>query len=167
MRDTRTTRRLCDSFFAMTDTNVPTIENLIQICRDSEEGFAAAAGAATNPELQHLFEEYSRQRLQFARDLQGEGLIFGEKEPTDSGTLNGSARRAWMKVRNALGTLDDSAILEECEREDTAAVEAYRAALEAPGLADCLRDTVAAQFTEVVAAHRRVRELREGVATGA
>lgn len=150
----------------MTDTNVPTIETLIQICRDSEDGFAAAAEAATNPELKHVFEEYSRQRMQFARDLQGEGVIFGEKEPGDSGTLNGSARRAWMKVRQALGTLNDSAILEECQREEASAVDAYRAALEAPGLADCLRDTVAAQFTEVVAAHRRMRDLREGVMPG-
>ena len=150
----------------MTDTNIPTIESLIEICRDSEEGFAAAAAAATNSALKHMLEEYSRQRLQFARDLQGEGVIFGEKEPADSGTVNGSARRAWMKVRHALGTLDDRTVLEECEREAAASVEAYRAALEAPGLADCQRDTVAAQFTEVVAAHRRVREWRDGVAAG-
>jgi len=145
----------------VTDTSIPTIENLIQVCRDAEDGFAAAAEAATDPELKQALGEYAQQRMQFARDLRDEGAVFGNQKPAEGGMPGSPARRAWLKVRDPLGTLDDHTILDECERAEDAAVEAYHAALETPGLAGCLRGTVAAQFSEVLGMHRRIREWRE------
>jgi uncharacterized protein (TIGR02284 family) len=144
---------------------VSTLNNLIQTCRDAEEGFEAAAGGVGSPELKELFHGYSRQRASFAGELQDEVRRLGG-EPADSGSITGSFHRGWMGLKAALTGEDEQAVLGECERGEDAALAAYRAALGVDMPAN-VRSLVERQFGEVKEARQRIRNLDRGAGAGA
>ena len=45
------------------------LHHLIDICRDGERGFRAAAEAVSDPRLKTLFKELAAERAKFAADL--------------------------------------------------------------------------------------------------
>ena len=47
-----------------------TLNDLIQTCKDGEEGFRAAAQGVQNSEFRTLFQEYAQQRSKFSSELQ-------------------------------------------------------------------------------------------------
>jgi len=59
---------------------------------------------------------------------------------------------------------NDHAILAECERGEDSAVEVYKEALNEPELSPEIREKLVTQFSEVQAAHDRVRDLRDSTA---
>lgn len=136
---------------------VSTLNNLIQTCRDGQEGFQAAAEGVKDAGLKELFYDYSRQRANFAGELQDEVRRLGS-EPADAGSVTGSLHRGWMGLRTALTGADDRAVLAECERGEDSALAAYRAALGVDMPAG-VRTAVQRQFAEVKEAHERIRAL--------
>jgi uncharacterized protein (TIGR02284 family) len=142
---------------------IATLNGLIQICRDGEEGFRTAAEGVGNPELKELFHGYARQRGGFASELEDEVRRLGG-EPAEGGSVTGSVHRGWMGLKAALTGEDERAILGECERGEDSALAAYRAAL-GVDLPASVRSMVERQFAEVKEAHQRIRNL--GRATGA
>jgi uncharacterized protein (TIGR02284 family) len=140
---------------------IPEVERLIHVCRDGEELFRHAATVATSAHLKSLFQEYADQRKSFLAELQTEAVAFGEKHPTDSGTVGGAVQRGWAKLRESVSTPDEHTLLSECESEEDDALEAYRAAVEITTLPETLRNVVARQYAEVTAAHRNIRDLRD------
>ena len=133
---------------------ISTLNELIQTCRDGEEGFRAAAGGVRNPGLRELFNDYSQQRAGFAGQLQDEVRRMGG-EPAEAGSVTGSLHRGWMGLKAALSGEDEAAVLDECERGEDAALAAYKAALGVDMPAG-VRSMVGRQFAEVKEAHRRI-----------
>ncbi|WP_434479462.1 ferritin-like domain-containing protein [Gemmatimonas sp.] len=132
--------------------------DLIETCRDGEQGFKAAAERTENPKLKQLFMSLSSQRAAFKHELEVQVQTFGGK-PADLGHAAGAAHRGWMAVKAALSRDDDQSILEECERGEDYAKKAYNDALQKP-LADALRPLVSRQADDVRTAHDTVRDLR-------
>ena len=67
------------------DKAISSLNDLIEICKDAQEGFRQAAEGVKNGELQTLFNTYAQQRAQFAAELQHEVLrLGGEPERTGS-----------------------------------------------------------------------------------
>ena len=67
------------------DNVISTLNNLIETCKDGENGFSTAAEGVENSELQELFEKYSEQRKQFVSELQAEvRRLGGDPESTGS-----------------------------------------------------------------------------------
>ena len=65
-----------------------TLNNLIETCKDGENGFHTAADSVTNSQLRTLFNTYARQRAQFAAELQAEvRRLGGDPERTGSSQL--------------------------------------------------------------------------------
>jgi uncharacterized protein (TIGR02284 family) len=148
------------------DTQViSTLNNLIQTCRDGEEGFRTAAEGVESEELKELFRGYSRQRASFAGELQDEVRRLGG-EAAEGGSVTGSFHRGWMGLKAALTGEDERAILGECERGEESALAAYRAAL-GTDLPAGVRAMVERQFAEVKEAHRRIGGLERGAGAGA
>jgi uncharacterized protein (TIGR02284 family) len=104
------------------------LNGLIETCRDGEEGFRTAAEGVKSAELRELFQGYSHQRAGFASELQDEVRRLGG-DPERSGSIVASLHRGWMGLRAALEGDDDRAIVSECERGETQALETYRTAL--------------------------------------
>ena len=144
--------------------DIPTINSLIETLKDGQEGFRVAGEDAESPELKSLFAELSQQRGRFAGELQALAKILGESDPTDSGSVAGAFHRGWINLKSAVATRNAHAILAECERGEDSAVAEYKKALEETELSGQLRERITAQFTEIKAAHDRVRILRDSLA---
>lgn len=134
--------------------------DLIETLKDGQEGFRQAAEAVKDSELKSLFNELSLQRSKFAGELQSEVIQLGEPKPEDSSSTAGALHRAWINLKGAITSADDHAVLAECERGEDSAVSQYKKAMEKE-LTGSIRDVVSRQFTEVKAAHDRVRDLRD------
>ena len=144
------------------DKVVAALNNLIATCKDGQNGYQTAASCVTNPDLKTLFQSYSRQRGQYAQELQDEVARLGG-EPGKHGSVTGPVWRAWTNIKSLLSGGSEHAVITECERAEDAAKEAY---------ADALRNTLPPhvqalperQFAGVKEAHDRIRALE--VATG-
>jgi len=140
------------------DDVISTLNNLIETCRDGAEGFKDAAESIKHSELKTVFYEYSQQRAQFGAVLQELVRELGG-DPTKSGSSAGAIHRGWMELKAAITGGDEQSILNECERGEDSAKEAYMDALN-KNLPANIADVVRQQSQAVQAAHNRVRELR-------
>jgi len=141
---------------------VSTLNSLIETLKDGQEGFRQAAEAVKDGTLKSLFSEYSLQRAKFAGELQNEVIrSLGDSKPEETSSVSGALHRAWINLKSALTSGDDHAILAECERGEDSAISEYRKAIEDENLSSPLRDIVSRQYTEVKAAHDRVKALRD------
>jgi uncharacterized protein (TIGR02284 family) len=91
---------------------VSTLNDVLQTLRDSEEGFRTAAGAVKDGHIKHIFEQYSRQRGEMAREIEQEIGKLGGTAGT-AGSVSGSLHRSWMNLKGAVGAVDDKAIISE------------------------------------------------------
>jgi len=137
------------------------LQNLIEIARDGQEGFSLAAEHAQDPALKEAFAERSSKRASFVRQLRLLQSNYSDAERDDSDSLTGGLHRAWMTIRAAVARKEDQAILEEAERGEDVAVEAYEDALQHdPALPAEVRSTIQTQASEVKQDHDFVRDLR-------
>lgn len=137
------------------------LNDLIETCKDAQEGFKQAAEKIKDGQIRTLFLKYSVQRSQFAGELQAEVTRLGS-EPAKTGSAAGTIHRGWMGLKAALtGNDDNHAILAEVERGEDAAVKNYREAL-GSNLPLDVHDIVRSQLREINQSHDIVRQLRDG-----
>jgi uncharacterized protein (TIGR02284 family) len=136
------------------------LKNLIQICRDGQNGFRDAAEKLTDPTVRSFFHERSLERGQFVGELENELHRLGEKDVDTSGTVGGAMHRGWMNMKSALGG-GDHAILAEAERGEDAAKEAYRKAIDSKDLSQEILPTVTRQYDAIMRDHDRVKAFRD------
>jgi uncharacterized protein (TIGR02284 family) len=134
-----------------------TLNQLIQICKDGESGFLAAAEAVEDINLRRLFESYSQQRAEFAAELQPEVRRMAE-DPVDSGHATAALHRGWIDIKAGITGRDEGAIISECERGEDTAVREYQQALDSELPTD-LRVLIERQFLLIKEAHDQVRSL--------
>jgi uncharacterized protein (TIGR02284 family) len=137
-----------------------TLNSLIETCNDGAQGFQTAADGIQDGSARELFSKYARERGQFAEELRGEVRRLGGT-PEEGGTVSGAMHRGWMNIKSAVSGKSDSAIIAEAERGEDVAVETYERAVQSD-LPPQVKTTVQRQFTQVKAAHDRVRELEKG-----
>lgn len=152
----------------MANTNdevISTLNNLIETCKDGQEGFRTAAEGVKNGELKTLFGTYSQQRAQFAGELQNEvGRLGGDPEKT--GSVAATLHRGWINIKSAVTGEDEGAVISECERGEDSAVKNYKEAI-AAGLPNDVSEIVARQYGQVQAAHDRISALKKASSAGA
>ncbi|NNF00627.1 MAG: PA2169 family four-helix-bundle protein [Pyrinomonadaceae bacterium] len=138
---------------------ISSLNNLIETCKDGQEGFRQASEGVEDSDLKSIFSEYSLQRAQMAGELQQ--IVSGlGGEPEDSSSLAGSIHRGWINIKSAVTGNDREAILNEAERGEDVAVSNYKDSLEM-NFPDNIMETVRQQYTKVQAAHDRVKSLRD------
>src|SRR5918911_2074870 len=147
------------------DRVISTLNDLIETCKDGQEGFRQAAEGVKHGELKTLFHTYSQQRAQFAGELQGEVRRLGG-DPEKTGSVAASLHRGWIDIKSAVTGEDEGAVISECERGEDSAVKNYQDAINA-GLPDNLRAIVERQYTQVKEAHDRIRALERASGAGA
>jgi uncharacterized protein (TIGR02284 family) len=136
-----------------------TLNDLIETCKDSQQGFHAAAEKLKDPEIHTLFLRFYLQRAEFAGQLQAEVTRIGG-DPATSGSALGAIQRGWIGLKTALAVDTDFAILDEADKAEDAAVKNYIAALR-NSLPSDLENIVSKQFHEIQQAHRTIREFLE------
>jgi uncharacterized protein (TIGR02284 family) len=135
------------------------LNDLIQICKDGSMGFRLAADKVA-PTYSSLFTQFAAERDAFVAELQDEVRALGG-EPADSGDATGALHRGWINIKSAL-TSGDKAIIDECERGEDAAVEAYQKALRNDPPPE-IYALVARQYSKVKSAHDRVSAIKHSL----
>ena len=141
------------------DKAISVLNNLIETCKDGEQGFRTAAEGLTNPEIKSRFHQYARERAQMSSDLQAEVRRLGG-DPERSGSMAGAVHRGWLDIKSVVTGKDDHAILVEAERGEDVAKNAFEAALK-ESLPDSALMLVQVEAAKVRQAHDYVRTLRD------
>jgi uncharacterized protein (TIGR02284 family) len=154
-----TTDATTDSTTLSNDDVISTLNGLIESCKDGQEGFKEAAEGVDRSDLKSLFYEFSQQRAQFAGELQSTVQQLGG-DPEKAGSMAGALHRGWINIKSAVMGKDEAAILNECERGEDSAKNAYKSALE-EALPANVMETVQTQYVAVQSAHDRIKALRD------
>jgi uncharacterized protein (TIGR02284 family) len=141
---------------------IATLNNLAEISRDGEKGFATAADDVQDPQLKTIFRTAAERCADGARELETQITEMGG-EPAHSGSTFGAFHRAWTSLKSMLTGRSDKAILEEVERGEDVAKKAYEEAMAKP-LPPQVRVIVNRQYRGVRENHDRVRDLRDRAA---
>ena len=140
-----------------TDDVIDTLNDLIETCKDGENGFYTCAEDIKRADLKEVFNTAARHCAEAAGELRAEVQRLGGT-PEKSGSLSGSAHRRWVDIKSAIFGKDDAAVLAECERGEDVAKASYQKAL-AKDLPPAIRTIVERQYDGVLQNHDRVRNL--------
>ena len=138
---------------------ISVVENLIETCRDGENGYRDAAEHVKRADLKTYFNEQSAVRRRFAQELQMELGKLGKPEKKISGSAGAAMHRAWIDTKVAMGG-GDKTILESVESGEDKAKDTYNKALSGT-LPPSLAELVRRQGASVQQAHDKVRTLRD------
>jgi len=147
------------------DNVISTLNNLIETCKDGQNGFQTAAEGVKRSDLKSLFAEYALQRSKFAGELQTEVTRLGG-DPENTGSVAATLHRGWINIKSAVTGADENAVIAECERGEDSAVSNYQDALNDQNLPADIRSIVERQYTQIKEAHDRVRALERATDTG-
>jgi uncharacterized protein (TIGR02284 family) len=138
------------------------LNNLIETCKDGEEGFRTAARCVNNSDLKSLFTSYSRQRALFATELQAEVQRLGG-DPERKGSLAGAMQRGWTNLKAMVIGAEEASIIAECERGEDVARHQYEEMLLQSLPAD-VHAIVSRQYASVKEARDRIHALEVAAA---
>lgn len=145
----------------MTDREdiIATLNDLIEVSRDGEEGFRSSAENVDHPQLKAFFMRRSQEVASSILELQA--LVRSQGgEPASSTSLSGALHRRWIDLKTALTSNDKLAVLNETERGEDVALEAYRQAAEMD-LPAHIRFAVVRQLEGAKLNHDEVKQLRD------
>ena len=138
---------------------ISALNNLIETCKDGQQGFTEAAEGVEKSDLKSFFYEMGQQRSQFVGELQTLVRELGG-DPENSGSIAGAIHRGWINIKSVMMGKDEAAILNEAERGEDVAKHAYKSVLEQTLPANILQ-VVQTQYTAVQASHDKVKSLRD------
>ncbi len=141
------------------DNAIDVLEDLIETCKDGQQGYQDAASHVKNSELKTYFYEQSLERGRFAEELNAELIRLGKSDKKPSGSVSGALHRAWIDTKVSLGG-GDKTILESVEKGEDEAKESYQKAL-GGSLPANVTELVRRQAAKVQAAHDKVKSLRD------
>jgi uncharacterized protein (TIGR02284 family) len=141
---------------------IDVLNNLIETCRDGQEGFQEAADNIQATDMKGFFADASLERARFVGELQQEVRALGG-DPSDSSSVGGALHRAWIDIKGTFTGKDDHSILAECERGEDSAVKQYREALQAD-LPVNVRTVIEDQFERIQMVHNEVKQYRDAYA---
>lgn len=140
--------------------SVSVLNDLIETCKDGEQGFRTAAEKVKESSLNSLFLKYAAQRAEYAQQLQSLVSSLGG-DPASSGHVAGTLHRGWINLKEALSKNEDKAIIDECEAGEDAALKNYREAVN-KSLPVKVAAIVQQQLSGVEQSHRVLSDLKHG-----
>ena len=138
---------------------ISTLEQLVETCRDGQNGYRDAAEHIKTPEIRNWFNQQSLERAQFAGELESQIQLLGKHDPDREGSVSGALHRKWFDLKEKISGSDES-VLAEVERGEDNAKHNYEEALKKELPAD-VRVIVARQAQSIYSAHDHARMLRD------
>jgi uncharacterized protein (TIGR02284 family) len=144
-----------------TENTTDVLNDLIQINNDRIEGYQKAKDElkGKEPDLQTLFSDFIAQSRDIRDELKSE-VELRDEDSADDTTSRGKIYRGWMDVRVTFAGHDRKTVLENCERGEDAAQDAYKKALQ-EDLPETLRMQIKEQKETLNSAHHEVKRLRD------
>ena len=134
------------------------LSKLLTRSHDAEKGYQEAAENAKDNELKSLFLAQSRQRSEFAQEIDREIRTLGG-EPDNGTSLAADLHRAWINIKSTFASDDDKATVQECHRGDQDALENYNAVLQETDLAASTRELLLRQKQSIDTANSSMARL--------
>lgn len=134
------------------------LNKLLTSNRDAEKGYQEAAENVKDAELKSLFLAQSRQRGEFAMELDREIRTLGG-EPDNGTSLASDLHRAWINVKSTFASNDDKATVQECQRGDQEALDNYNSVLQETDLIASTRELLLRQKQSIDSAHASMSRL--------
>jgi len=138
---------------------ISTLNDLIEVSKDGEEGFRSSAENVDDPQLKAFFLRRSQEVAASVQELQELVRSLGG-EPASSTSLSGTLHRRWIDIKTALTSNDTLAVLNETERGEDVALATYRRAAE-KDLPTHVRFVVVRRLEGAKRNHDEVKRLRD------
>jgi len=135
------------------------MNDLVEISKDGVYGFRTCAAHVSADELRQLLEQHARAWEANISSLNELITEYGGT-PVAHGTAIGAVHRGWLRLKEAVSSVDDDALLAECERGEEHALTRYRKALNAGELPDAIRDLIARQGDAIEARRNELKSRR-------
>ena len=97
--------------------HIDTVKKLHTRLIDSRDGYKASFDKADDPYFKQLFERLSHQRGEFAGRIRSQLLTEGT-DLDDDGSILAAAHRAFVSVRDAVGSGDEAVLAEILRGEE-------------------------------------------------
>ncbi|GAB4019085.1 PA2169 family four-helix-bundle protein [Spirosoma sp. KCTC 42546] len=134
------------------------LSQLLTLSHDAEKGYQEASENVDDNELKTLLLAQSRQRAEFAQELDREIRALGGE--ADNGTsLTADLHRAWINIKSTFSTNDDKAVVQECHRGDQEALNTYNAVLQETDLVASTRELLLRQKQSIDSANSTMARL--------
>ena len=140
-----------------------TLGKLIDVLRDSHQGFMDLEKNLTDPAARTLFLEQTQIRANFSGELENELHRLGVQDVHQSGMISGKVHRTWGELKAKLGG-GDHTLLATAEQGEDVSKKAYEEALK-EHLPGDVRDLLTRQQTSILASHDKVKALRDSKAS--
>jgi len=137
-----------------------TINDVIRINNDRQDGYQLAARETKDNDLKKLFSKFASDSAGFRDELTKEIMKWGGN-PANNTTVSGKIYRAWMEVKKAVTGGDPHSILASCEFGEDEALKAYDDALKSDDLNSELRELLHRQRLTIREGHDQVKQLRD------
>jgi uncharacterized protein (TIGR02284 family) len=134
------------------------LNTLLTRTRDGERGYQEAAENVKDAELKSLFMAQSRQRGEYATEIDREVRALGG-DPETTTSLAADLHRAWINIKTSFTGNDDKAVVEECKRGDGQALEDYQEILQSTSLPASTRELLLRQKERIESAHSSMARL--------
>ena len=108
---------------------VDSLDHLVTIGVDGEEGYTKAAEMVSSKNLLTEFEQAATSRNIQTEAIRNYLSEHGVKKPAHEGGLGGALHRAWLDIKGTLSNRSDSVVISSCITGDKSAVEAYQSVL--------------------------------------
>ena len=143
------------------DDVISTLNDLIETCKDGEQGFRTCAEDIKDAQMKSFFTSRAQSCAEAAAELQQEVRTLGG-DPETSSSVSGALHRRWVDIKGMITGKDDEAILNECERGEDVAKRSYETAL-GKTLPANIKSIVERQYNGVLKNHDQVKALRNQV----
>jgi uncharacterized protein (TIGR02284 family) len=149
----------------MTTISVETIEilnDLIEINNDRIQAYKLAlkdlktGDQVLSPLFLKMIDESEKNNRILTREVD---ILGGEAERGTS--LEGKIYRAWMNVRTTFTGKTKHHILQNCEINEDASLEAYRTAIQCEELSGYLREMISDQLDGLLHSHDSIKRIRD------
>ena len=138
---------------------VAVLKDLIEVCKDGEQGFKDAADDVKDDGIKKTLLKYSEQRGIFFAMLEAVVRKLGG-EIEFAGSILGILHRRWMDVKFSIAGSNSESILRECLRGEKAALKAYEKVINRELPEDILK-MVRQQYDEIKEADEHLIKLAE------
>lgn len=128
---------------------VNSLQHLVVIGVDGEEGYTKAAEMVSSKDLLAQFEQLATSRNIQAESIRNYLSDHGVEKPEHEGGFTGALHRAWLDVKGTLSNRSDSVAVSSCVTGDKAAVDAYQDILDEKDLPADLHSLLTSHLDDI------------------